>query len=56
MTRNVGALLVTYTTPEWDSRYPDRDRLRPEVECMAESAEVARGWLASNAESAWPAR
>lgn len=32
----LGALLVTYTAPEWDSRYPDRDRLRPEVECMAE--------------------
>ena len=22
-------------TPEWDSRYPDRDRLRSEVECLA---------------------
>jgi hypothetical protein len=32
----LGAFLVTYTTPEWDSRYPDRDRLRPETKCYLE--------------------
>ena len=27
---------MIHTPPKWDSRYPDRDRLRLETECLAE--------------------
>ncbi len=27
---------MSHTPPKWDSRYPDRDRLRMEAECLAE--------------------
>ena len=27
---------MSLTSPKWDSRYPDRDRVRLEAECLAE--------------------
>jgi hypothetical protein len=51
-------------TPTWDARYPDRDRLRAEVECMAEcfleqllsvipEGEVRALYLKGSSKKAW---